>query len=305
MISKFAIIVSFIILKVNSATFEEDVTLTIKQKMSLDEFKERVIPSITKNYMKTELYLVKWLRSSRFNLDLAEERFRRNLQWRKDQKMDSIHDEDWSDMWNDDIRYYIDGRDKLGRPYALIEVKHLDIRKLILKGLGDRYVRYLDKGVDEACQLVHEFGERYGNISRGSLIMNLDGFNIVQHVCIRCMPYLIRGLISFVDHHPECLDKTILVSAPAMIEQYVKLAVSLVPKEISDNYLIYGTDKNVWKTELLKYIDLDQLPRSLGERKYLKEWKTRKYQNVVNKRARFFRENLHKIISASTEQDPF
>lgn len=53
-------------------------------------------------------------------------------------------------------------------------------------------------------------------------------------------------------------------SAPATIEQYVKLAVSLVPKEISDHFLIYGTNRNVWKPELLKYFDLDQLPRSLG-----------------------------------------
>ncbi|OXA44907.1 SEC14 cytosolic factor [Folsomia candida] len=277
MILKFALIVSFTILEVTSATFEEDVTLTLEQKILLDEFKERVVPDITKSYMKAELYLVKWLRSSRFDLDLAVERFRQNLQWRKDQSMDTIHSEDWSDMWNDDIRYYVDGRDKLGRPYALIEMRHIDIRKLVLTGKGERYLRYLDKGVDDACQLVHEVSQRYGNVSRGNLLINLDGLNVAQHGCVRCIPYLIRALISFLDHQPECLDKTILVNAPAFIEQYFNLAVSLVPKEIMGNLLILGTNWNVWKPELLKYFDPDQLPRSLGGRKYLREWRTRKY----------------------------
>lgn len=30
--------------------------------------------------------------------------------------MDTIHSEDWSDMWDNDFRYYTEGRDKMGRP---------------------------------------------------------------------------------------------------------------------------------------------------------------------------------------------
>lgn len=52
--------------------------------------------------------------------------------------------------------------------------------------------------------------------------------------------------------------------APSTVENAVKIFVSLVSEEIRGNIHIYGTNKNVWMTALLKDFDLAELPPSLG-----------------------------------------
>lgn len=37
-----------------------------------------------------------------------------HISWRKRNQMDTINDEDWSDM-QQDFKYYLGGRDKIGR----------------------------------------------------------------------------------------------------------------------------------------------------------------------------------------------
>jgi hypothetical protein len=62
----------------------------------------------------------------------------------------------------------------------------MDVRKAVISGKGDRLVRYVDKAIEEGCNLVRELGDKYKNITRGHLIINMNGFNNIQHGCIRC-----------------------------------------------------------------------------------------------------------------------
>lgn len=220
--------------------------------------------------MKREIYLIKWLRSNNYNLDRAEDALYRNLRWRKEQKMDTIHSEDWSDMWDNDYRYYIDGRDKMGRPFLFLELKHFDARKLIVQGKGERMLRYFSKAWDEGCNLIQELGAKYGNMTRGNVVFDLDGFNAVQHVCIQCIPYMIRNVVDFVQHFPECLDKMIYVKSPQIMEQVLTLTKPLLPAEYGNSTFVYGTNKEVWMAGLREDFDLDQLPPGLGGTKLYK-----------------------------------
>lgn len=64
--------------------------------------------------------------------------------------------------------------------------------------------------------------------------------------------------------------------APSTVENAVKIFVSLVSEEIRGNIHIYGTNKNVWMTALLKDFDLAELPPSLGGTKIFEgmdEWR--------------------------------
>lgn len=62
----------------------------------------------------------------------------------------------------------------------------LDIRRIVISGKSARLLRYADKTYDEACGLVRELGEKYQNVSQGNIILNLEGFNLVQTGCLRC-----------------------------------------------------------------------------------------------------------------------
>ncbi|OXA58010.1 SEC14 cytosolic factor [Folsomia candida] len=267
------IFISIFILAAPNASgisFEQDVSLTTQQKKLLDQLKERVIDQLPNEYMKKEINLIKWLRSSKFDVDVAESRMLRDVQWRKDRKMDTIHTEDWSDIEGQDYRYFLDGRDKLGRSFLYFEVKNLDNRKLILQGKGERLLRYVEKGYDAGCSLIRELGEKYGNMTRGHLLVNLDGYNPIQHACLRCLPFLIRMMFGYLEHYPECVDHIICVNSPSAIKTLVDIARPWIDDDLANSVFIYGTNKQKWMAELSKDFDFDQLPPALGGTKIYK-----------------------------------
>ncbi|OXA61688.1 SEC14-like protein 4 [Folsomia candida] len=249
----------------NGITVEQDMTLTNSQAKILEQFKSRLQDKLPHAYMRTDFYLIKWLLDSNYQLDLAEEKLLRNLKWRKDEGMDDgIHYEDWSDIWDEEARYSLDGRDKQGRPLLYVPIKHLDFRSLVISQRAERFHRYVNKAMDEACSLVQELYEKHGNISRGMAIFDLEGFNLVQHGCFRCLPHFIRMWTSFVDHWPKCVGDMFLINAPEPFVHLLNIAKPFSPKEILENLHVFGSNKNAWKAELRKYFDPEQLSTSLG-----------------------------------------
>jgi hypothetical protein len=67
------------------------------------------------------------------------------------------------------------------------EAAGLSVRKAVIQGKGERLLRYVDKAIDEACNLVRNLGEKHKNVTRGHLLVNLVGFNVIEHTCIQCM----------------------------------------------------------------------------------------------------------------------
>ncbi len=56
-----------------------------------------------------------------------------NLRWRREQKMDGIHQEDWSDM-RMDYPYTNDTVDKHGRPIAAVPLGQWNFRRVAIMG---------------------------------------------------------------------------------------------------------------------------------------------------------------------------
>jgi hypothetical protein len=53
------------------------------------------MPRLDKDYQKSDIYLIRWLRAKNFNIRAAEEMLIADLKWRKNEKMDNIDQEDW------------------------------------------------------------------------------------------------------------------------------------------------------------------------------------------------------------------
>ncbi|XP_021943090.1 SEC14-like protein 2 [Folsomia candida] len=262
----FVSVLIFIGLMQNSCkaiTFEEDVTLTLAQKGLLDEFKIRVMPKLVEPYMQDDLFLLKWLRYSNFNVESAESRLLKHMAWRKKNGMDTIDQEDFSDL-RPDFRYSLEGRDKLGRSFIYFEAGTIDLRRALVQGKGEKLMRYVDKGLQEACTLVRNLGQEYKNITRGHLIINLDGFNIMQHGCLRCIPFLLRIVIGYEENYPECADQIITVNTPSSVEPVLNAIKALLSPGMRKSLHIYGTNRRQWLNELEKDFDFDKLPPSLG-----------------------------------------
>jgi hypothetical protein len=132
-----------------------------------------------------------------------------HIKWWKENRMDIIHDEDWSEFA--ESKFWTEGRDKEGRPSKIfgfykskyrvvpylihvltfkivlyIHVGSWDLRRQVITGKQDRFLRYVSKGMDEVYGIVRELGEKYRNVSQGVLLLNVDGFSLVKHGCLQC-----------------------------------------------------------------------------------------------------------------------
>ncbi|OXA39683.1 Patellin-4 [Folsomia candida] len=94
---------------------DDDLTLSVDQKVKLDEFNAIMSSRVPHEYMKSEIYLVPWLRVNDFNVDAATRALVTNFIWRDENKIDSILDEDWTEF-NKDYRVNVEGCDMEGKP---------------------------------------------------------------------------------------------------------------------------------------------------------------------------------------------
>jgi hypothetical protein len=264
-------LVTFLSLSVitDGKTYIEDLTLTASEKKSLDKFKEIVADRLPHEYMKHDAYLIRWLRAKYFNIRDAEKMLMDNVKWRKENNMDTIHQEDFSDI-EKDYKYHLESRDKEGKPLLYVNGGNWDLRNIAVTGKRERFNRYIDKTLDDACGLVRELGEKYKNVSQGMMILNIDGFNLVQHGCIQCIPVFLRILTQYEAHFPGCVDKIIVVNLPQAAEPILAAARAVFHPDTNKSLFIFAKNKSKWYPVLRQYFDNDQLPVELGGTKVYK-----------------------------------
>jgi len=244
----------------------DDLAITYSQKIALDKFKQRVIRTVPQDYMKDDIYLIRWLRARDFNVKAAEEFLIKNLEWRKINKMDGIIDEDFSDIM-DDFPVYVDTYDKKGQPIITAVAGQWDMRQSHVTGRDKRMFRYMLRVMEKATNLVREAQQDGKNITRFDYVLNLDGFNMVQHGCPRCMLTIFDVLRSYEQFYPGMIDKIVIINAPPTIRV---LFGPLVRSAVSGgtigsvNLKIIGTNQNEWKRYLMNLIDENQLTEEFG-----------------------------------------
>jgi len=256
------ITINFLVIT-DGKTWQEDLTLTVGEKKTLDKFKELVADRLPHAFMKEDSYLIRWLRAKYFNIPDAEQALLNDVKWREDTNMDTISQEDWSD-YDREYKYHLESRDKEGKPVLYVNARNWDLRKAALSGNQKRFGRYIDKGLEEACGLVRELGNKYKNVSQGILILNVDGFNLIQHGCLQCISTLLRVIVQYEAHHPGCADKLIIVNMPQAAEPILHAARAVLHPDTNKSLIIFGTNKKAWQESLREYFDEEQLPPELG-----------------------------------------
>ncbi|OXA60945.1 Phosphatidylinositol/phosphatidylcholine transfer protein SFH9 [Folsomia candida] len=167
-----------------------------------------------------------------------KERLDKNIAWRKENRMDKILEEDWSDL-NDEYKFVIEGCDYEGRPTAVAYVGDWDLRKLVIAGKGRRVMRYVDKLYEESNKILRNMQGGGSNSTRANLILEVSRFNVRQHFCPGS-PQLALPIWDFVK--------------------------PLMPKKSQEFVFIYGTNQNEWHKALWEKhrIDANKMSRALG-----------------------------------------
>ncbi|ODM90086.1 SEC14-like protein 2 [Orchesella cincta] len=163
-------------INVSAVSVEKYLTLTLRQKNALDKFRQTVEPILKESYMKQDTYLIQWLRARNFDIHSAEQMLRANLKWRKENGIDYIENEDWSDMISD-FHATMDTYDKTGRPVGVIDIYDWDIRRAVIQGKAPRLLRYIVWLVENVTTQVYQRQEKLGmNVTQVVVLGNANGF---------------------------------------------------------------------------------------------------------------------------------
>jgi len=260
----FVIVVAIIqICEVFSASLKEELTLTQSEKLRLDKFRSKVEDRLPHEYMKGDLYLVRWLRATKFNLEAAEEMLLQNLEWRKENNMDDILNEDFSDFQGE-YRYSIEGCDKEGRPVVSVFLGDWDLRKIVLSGQSERLRRYIDYLIEEVNVLIRKTQEKEILLTQFSLVIDLNNYNLVQHGCPLCIPIELYFVETMQQHFTGTLHKLTVINIPQVFEPVLQIIKSMLSEKAQKVVSFYGRERQEWQAALLKESDKEKLTIAYG-----------------------------------------
>ncbi|ODM93185.1 SEC14-like protein 2 [Orchesella cincta] len=198
-----------------------------------------------------------------FNVDDAERFLKDDLRWRKSTKIDKLRLEDFADIASS-YPVHIDTYDKNGAPVITAISGQWDLRQAHLSGQGQRAQLFLDKVMDEAANQVRRAQHEGKNVTRFHFLLNLDGFNLVQHGCPRCFIGILTFLRSYESHFPGLTDRIVIFNAPQTLQTLRPLVRSAISGHTRRHLKLFGTNKAEWQKYLLEFIDKDQLTEDFG-----------------------------------------
>jgi len=244
-------------------SIDDDLTITLKQKETLDRFKERVKSIVPFDYMKKDIYLIRWLRARNFNVAAAEEMLIDNLKWRSQNKMETILQEDWEDF-DRVFPFAIEGCDKEGRPVISVPVGEWDVRQAVIAGHSRRLMRYYDKLFEEISVYIRTSQGKGENITQYDFLMEMSGYNLILQGCPLCIPVYVYFFQSYENHFPGSFHKSTLVNVPQIFLALWEILSPLLSARTRASISMYGKDKAQWKPVLAKSIDKTQLTKEFG-----------------------------------------
>ncbi|XP_021953235.1 SEC14-like protein 4 [Folsomia candida] len=246
-----------------SSTFNEELTLSQLEYSALAKFKEIMLPKIKVDYMKDDIYLIKWLRSQKLDIDRARNRLSNHLSWRESTNFDRLTDSDFQEFVGD-YPYEITGVNKDGRPLLQFYSGIWDLRKAALAGKMDKLLLYASKMLEKAWLRVRDFQMEGKNVTRFAVIIDLDKVNVRQNLNIASTPFYAGIVLAYELQFPKQAEEVIIVNCPSFMEVPLNLAKSVMDAETKRNLKVYGTNKEIWAPILHETIDPSQLTAPFG-----------------------------------------
>jgi hypothetical protein len=261
--NKALLLIAFAAASTVAITFEQDTKLTKTQAQAFDKYKSRVLPKLTEDYQKEDHFLLRYLKAKNFDVQKGEDYILTDMKWRRDYKMDTIHNEDWSDM-EKEYTMRVEGNDRDGRPLVIWELGDWDLRKAALAGKMDRVVRWTLKNWDMGMVKVRELQHQGKNITRWTMVLDLKNINPVTNVNPASLPYYISVSPSYHGHFPGLGDHIYLLNTPGIFQAVLGAVRPLLDDETRDHLKVHGKNEAQWLPILKQRVDLDQLPKRYG-----------------------------------------
>ena len=212
-----------------------------------------------------DLFLLRFLRARKFDLEKTMLMFKKFLQWRIDTKVDEISQSYEIENLIEIKKLYPHGyhrTDKLGRPVYIELYDKTDVNGLFKVTTEEKMVKYYIKQYERqmkyifpACSAVVQ-----KPVEQSCTILDANGIGIFSLVGP------IKGFVKLAsdigqDYYPEMLGKMTIINVGFLFRAIWSMVKGFIdPKTQSKISLL----KSSYKEELLKLIDEDKLPSFLG-----------------------------------------
>jgi hypothetical protein len=241
------------------------ITLKPEETKALEEFRPLVEDILTQDYQKLDSYLLRWLRAKKLNVKDAANALADSQKWRQKNNMETILDEKFPEFSN--FVYTDDSVDKEGRTVFTFSLGSIDMRKIVLAGTQDRFLRFglfsIEKAVRKAAENVLKSNGTL-NDARLVSITDLHGFSLRKHGCLSCIPLYAQSGKYIEMNYPGVNGLAIYINTPRAALPVIEVAKTFISEETLGELKVFGTSRTEWSEYLHSIIDSDQLPYQYG-----------------------------------------
>lgn len=223
---------------------------------------QNVLPNFD-NY--DDLFLLRFLRARKFDLEKTMEMFKKYLKWRIDMKVDEINQSFEMDNIIQIKKLYPHGyhqTDKQGRPIYIELYDKTDVKALFQITTEEKMVKYYVKQYERQIKYIFPACSAVVKrpVEQSCTILDANGIGLTS------LFGPIKGFIKIAsdigqDYYPEMLGKMTIVNAGLLFRAVWSMVKGFIdPKTQAKISLL----KSTYKDDLLAIVDEDKLPSFFG-----------------------------------------
>ena len=212
-----------------------------------------------------DLFLLRFLRARKFDLEKTMLMFKKFLQWRIDMKVDDLRENYQLEHLIEIKKLYPHGyhrTDKLGRPIYIELYDKTDVNGLFKLTTEDKMVKYYIKQYERQVKYIFPACSAVVKrpVEQSCTILDANGIGIFS------LAGPIKGFVKLAsdigqDYYPEMLGKMTIINVGFLFRAIWSMVKSFIDAKTQSKISLLKSD---YQKELLNLIDADKLPKFLG-----------------------------------------
>ncbi|CAL8070607.1 unnamed protein product [Orchesella dallaii] len=146
---------------------------------------------------------------------------------------------------------------------AELWISEWNVRQAVLTGTISKLTRLLTYCMESQTRLLFEARAQGSNVTQGTLLVDLEGVNLIQHICPNCLPVYLTMTTNLETHYPFIWNRLYLLNMPAHFEIILRLVRPAMRKSTRDAMKTY-LNKEQWIPLLDEVIDKNQRSLRFG-----------------------------------------
>ena len=223
---------------------------------------QNVVPNLD-NY--DDLFLLRFLRARKFDLEKTMEMFKKFLQWRIDMKVDELRESYQMENLIQIKKLYPHGyhkTDKQGRPIYIELYDKTDVKGLFKITTEDKMVKYYIKQYERQIKYIFPACSAVVKrpVEQSCTILDANGIGITS------LFGPIKGFVKLAsdigqDYYPEMLGKMTIVNVGFLFRAVWSMVKAFIDPKTQNKINLL---KSTYKDDLLALIDEENLPSFFG-----------------------------------------